>query len=290
MCSLTKNHLRYGFLLTGVLALGACSQSAQMQNANRAAAEDERGEDLVVADQGGLKGDESQLSPLEAHLRARQKVNPNNTTSPSPYTRKGHLPNGEVNFSTTRVAENQAPLLDELDGVPIPGHKPEQAAPVAPSPEFTPAQELPRMAGVQVEPSALETADIDPASGQAQESRSLPAYPKGGAQVQDVRLGDHPGKTRLVLDLSSASGFASSVDNNAMILSIELPSAGWDTALQRTFGGHPLFQSYKVISMPSGGTRIEIVLKQPVRVITSMALKPNEIYGDRIFFDVAPAT
>ncbi len=108
-----------------------------------------------------------------------------------------------------------------------------------------------------------------------------------GANVTSVRFGQHPGKTRVVLDVSADSPFSINVDNSEKLLIVELPSTGWETTASRMIK-NPFLGSYKAQPGANGGTILAFELKKPVRVTSQSALRPNATRGHRIFFDVAP--
>lgn len=107
-----------------------------------------------------------------------------------------------------------------------------------------------------------------------------------GAMVSNLRTGEHPGKTRLVLDLTSASSYKADIDNNEKLLLIELGNAGWSAAQQKALN-NPLIKGYTTQQTANGGTILALELKKPVKILGSSALKPNGQTGHRIYFDLA---
>jgi hypothetical protein len=57
--------------------------------------------------------------------------------------------------------------------------------------------------------------------------KSAPPLSNGQASVYDLRIGEHPGRTRLVMDVNSKTGFSVDIDNNENIAVIDLPESGW---------------------------------------------------------------
>lgn len=95
--------------------------------------------------------------------------------------------------------------------------------------------------------------------------KAPPPVNNGKASVYDVRIGEHPGKTRIVMDVNAKTDFNVDIDNNEKIMIIELPNADWDTATSKTIAKSPYISSYKV--EPSGNGHMLIMqLKQGAAV------------------------
>ena len=105
--------------------------------------------------------------------------------------------------------------------------------------------------------------------------------------VKSVRIGEHPDKVRLVLDLSApAQHVIESKDGGAVIL-IGLPDAGWDTKTQWTAGsGSPVLQSYDAESAEGGGSWLRLKSRGTMEVIESGSLPPNGGSGYRLYIDL----
>jgi hypothetical protein len=110
-----------------------------------------------------------------------------------------------------------------------------------------------------------------------------------GAGVLSVRIGEHPGKTRIVLDLDGVSPFRHDLDRNENVLIITLPEAVWKTSSQKDFSAHPLLGSYRTQPGKNGGTVLVLRFKKPVRLAAATALGPGGAAAYRILFDIAPA-
>ncbi len=115
---------------------------------------------------------------------------------------------------------------------------------------------------------------------------SQPSSNGGATVVRGIRTGEHPGKTRLVLDLTGASKYRADIDNDENLLLIELSDAGWSTASQKLLN-HPLIKGYTTQASGNGGTILALELKKPAKILGSAALKPNAQYGNRIYLDLA---
>lgn len=108
----------------------------------------------------------------------------------------------------------------------------------------------------------------------------------GGTNVTALRLGEHPGKTRLVFDMSGASAYRYDLDNAENLLVLELAGAGWAAAATQSFAKSPIVQSYSTQAMDGGGTRVILQLKRAATVAYEAALKPDGGSGHRIVIDL----
>lgn len=248
---------RYCLLLTALFVLDACvPQSGSTSHPRYASV---RPEDLLEASSelNMAEEDEANLSPMEQHLRARSRVDPTKLDGSAAYTTKGHVPSEETHFRVVRLtaAEKQQKAKAKAESK----QAPVVVAEAAPVPSEKPARVI-----------------AQPVSG-------------GSASVTGVRIGDHPGKTRLVFDLSGPSGYSYKIDNEGRTLRIELPGTGWGIDSQKTFAGNKLLKSYSIEQLQAGGSLVVIQLKGAAKLLSSVALKPNETYGHRIYFDIAPS-
>jgi hypothetical protein len=108
-----------------------------------------------------------------------------------------------------------------------------------------------------------------------------------GSGVWRVRIGDHPGKTRIVLDLAGASAYSYDIDNAEKLLLIDLPGTKWSAAASKTWRKHPLIAGYSASDNGNGGTMLAIQLKKSTNILKSVPLAPNNVHGHRIMFDLS---
>lgn len=107
--------------------------------------------------------------------------------------------------------------------------------------------------------------------------------PSGKAEIENIRTGVYPGKTRLVIDLGRSADFKLDIDNDEKLAIIELPSIT-ATALTEKALGTPLLSAAKVQTSETG-SRVIISLKQPVKAQSSSKLNPAAQYGYRVVVD-----
>ena len=109
---------------------------------------------------------------------------------------------------------------------------------------------------------------------------------KGGATVQNLRVGEHEGKTRLVFDMAGSASYRYDIDNAEKLMIIELPGAEWAGKTQWTAGKAPLLASYTVSPLDGGGSRVIIELKQAVSVVYESKLDGGGGQPWRIVIDL----
>jgi hypothetical protein len=260
----------YAIPLT-VLLLAGCGNLPPLEDSEPAAGEEE------YADASSTAPEED---PLQQHLRARSKVNPKNMGEAA-YTK--HVPPPGQKPDDTRLAaiEDEVADMDQQMKVMTAGIS-------APTPTHKPAliidgrrviTEVPPQKPI-MQQAAVQPVSIDQSGGQE--------FSGSGASVTDVRLGDHPDKTRLVLDLDARSAFQFDLDNGQHALRINLPGTTWGTQQQKIFPNHPLIAGYAAHSLEGGGTSLVIALKKNARVLLSSAFPPDQGKSDRIVFDIGP--
>ena len=116
--------------------------------------------------------------------------------------------------------------------------------------------------------------------------KSAPAYNGGNATIFDVRTGEHPGKTRIVLDSNAKTSYSVDIDNNENIMVVDLPSANWGASTSKSFPKSSIISSYSVENSGSGSLLV-LQLKRNARVTYQKSLPSNSGAGQRIVMDVA---
>lgn len=91
--------------------------------------------------------------------------------------------------------------------------------------------------------------------------------PSAGTNVYDVRVGEHPGRTRIVIDVNAKTPFTADIDNSENILVVDLPQAGWSAATSKNLGNSGFLSSYKVENSGNGNLII-FQLKKSARILS----------------------
>ena len=117
--------------------------------------------------------------------------------------------------------------------------------------------------------------------------KSAPPVQGGKATIFDVRSGEHPGKTRLVLDSNTTASYSVDIDNNENIMVIDLQNANWTAPATKRFPKSSIISSYSV-EQSGNGSLMVVQLKRNARVGYKASLPSNSGSGKRIVIDVSP--
>lgn len=117
---------------------------------------------------------------------------------------------------------------------------------------------------------------------------AIDASAGANVSVKRVRAALHPGKTRLVFDLTGPADFKYELDNANNLLLIRLSADGWEAETERIFAQSKIFRAYAAKSAKNGGTIVALKLQKPGKVLFSQKLGKSEQGYHRVFFDVAP--
>lgn len=141
-------------------------------------------------------------------------------------------------------------------------------------------------------PIALVKADVDnkPPVQAASAASKAKAAAKAceGVCAQNLRIGEHSNKIRMVFDTSEKTPFSVDLDNEERLMIIELPNATWKSAMSKTLSGIPTLGSYTVEPINDGkGTMIILSLTANTAIITESRLVPDKTSPyHRIYIDI----
>lgn len=218
---------------------------------------------------------EGDIQALVQQLEALAQQDGFTPPSAPPPVQASPLPPAEQEFAQVddpSVAENSPTSLVPSDTTAEPGLPPGSAAPAAiPKVDESPPAARP--------PPSTPPPQTSPQGGGASD----------GTIVQNLRTGVHPGKVRLVLDISKQTPFSVDLDAGENILLIEMPEARWQGPASNAFGAKDaLFSSYNVESINDGkGSRIILTLKKQTRILEQKALPPSSTPYHRVYVDLA---
>lgn len=115
----------------------------------------------------------------------------------------------------------------------------------------------------------------------------IPAL-SGNPAIYGMRIGEHPGKTRMVLDLNAPASFTTDIDNNENILTVEINDAQWTATAHKSLRNSPFIASYHAENMSDGsGVILAVQLKQDARIAYQESVKALSGNGRRIVIDLA---
>ncbi len=108
--------------------------------------------------------------------------------------------------------------------------------------------------------------------------------------VSVIRVGEHPDKTRLVLELSEAPNYRVFLLPNPYRVVIDLPELNWSVPENRIPKGRGVIEALRFGLFSPGTSRVVLDLKQPVLVKSAFVLPPKEGKPYRLVVDVEPVT
>jgi hypothetical protein len=259
--------------------MGACApwESAEIAPTNRA----DTPEQLLVAEGSWEMIDDkaSEPDPIDQHKAARAQVNPadqrkKDYVMPDKVASLSAETSQDVNFRLIRMEKEVAGLRQDFDSLLPPLTK---LIVADASLEQTINRLNENKSAANAAPASQAMNSIAPAAG------SSPS----GVAVQNIRLGDHPGKTRLVMDLSGTSSFKAQIDNTEKILVVDLATASWGLESQKTLNSK-IISGFKAQPSAQGGTTVAFELRNPVKITASEALPGGDGQSNRIYIDLSP--
>lgn len=107
--------------------------------------------------------------------------------------------------------------------------------------------------------------------------------------VTGLRIGEHPGKTRLVFDLNGSAKpeFTYDVDNAEKILLVDLGGTRW-SGTEKAVLKSPMIAGWNAQKSESGTASIVVELKKSAKIISSQYLKAEGKDPARLVLDIAP--
>ena len=127
-----------------------------------------------------------------------------------------------------------------------------------------------------------------------------PAAQKGGAAgtqapapepiVMGARIGEHPDRTRFVVELSDPVDIRTFTLTSPNRVVIDMPAVQWHLEGPPRPSGHGAVRSYRYGLFRPGNSRFVIDLDQPVAVADALVLPPENGLGYRIVIDLFPTT
>ena len=110
----------------------------------------------------------------------------------------------------------------------------------------------------------------------------------GRAAILNVRVGEHPDRTRVVLDLEGPAPFAYTVSNDGRTLLIDLPRSRWMAGPPTAGHRRGIVSGYRFDETAEIGGRLTVTAVAPMTADRPLVLDPDGRYGHRIVFDLKP--
>ena len=106
------------------------------------------------------------------------------------------------------------------------------------------------------------------------------------ASVIRLRSGKHPGKTRLVIEVTRTTKYKVIVDHIRNVLRIKLDNTRWEISPQESFKKSNLLGTYIARGQKDGSTILEVRLKKKTKILDTMILRPNLSSKHRVVIDL----
>ena len=106
--------------------------------------------------------------------------------------------------------------------------------------------------------------------------------------AQNLRVGEHAEKVRLVIDTNHRTAFTIDLDNAEKLIIIEMPKARWVSARKKSYPDTKLIESYTIEPLNNGaGTMMIIALSKDTKILQEKRLTPDTTSPHhRIYFDL----
>ncbi len=108
--------------------------------------------------------------------------------------------------------------------------------------------------------------------------------------VMSARIGEHPDRTRFVVELSDPIDIRTFTLTNPNRVVIDMPAVQWHLEGPPRPSGQGAVKSYRYGLFRPGNSRVVIDLNQPVTVSDALVLPPEQGYGYRIVIDLFATT
>ena len=147
----------------------------------------------------------------------------------------------------------------------------------------------------QTQPMAVAVQPAQPApSMQSQVGYTPPGYRQQGTGGQDstvnqIRFGEHTGKTRIVLDMNRDATFSYQMTQDGTTLYVDLPRSAWGHAPRSGTPKSGMVSSWEAQTNGQGGVRLVVRLRRPASINWVEAIPAEKGLSDRIVIDLARA-
>ncbi len=116
----------------------------------------------------------------------------------------------------------------------------------------------------------------------------LPVGAANGAIIENVRFGEHPNQTRIVLDVSTPATFSSFQLEAPYRVVVDIQNATWNINKRGRTPSDGLVVGYRTGAFRPDVARLVLQTAGPTRIVRSFALPPDGQDGHRIVIDIAP--
>lgn len=106
------------------------------------------------------------------------------------------------------------------------------------------------------------------------------------AEAIRLRSGKHPGRTRLVIEVTETTRYKVAIDHVRNVLRIKLDSTKWRLSPQESFTKSSLLGTYVARQYKDGSVLFEVRLKKKTKILDTMILRPNLSSKHRVVIDL----
>jgi N-acetylmuramoyl-L-alanine amidase len=114
--------------------------------------------------------------------------------------------------------------------------------------------------------------------------------PVSAAEISDVRIGVHPDKTRLVVEIDGKVPYKVFTLPNPYRVVIDLPEVGWKLASSSGNPGKGVISSFRFGLFQPGNSRLVVDIERPVKLVNHVMLPATSKYPHRLVFDLKPVS
>jgi N-acetylmuramoyl-L-alanine amidase len=117
-----------------------------------------------------------------------------------------------------------------------------------------------------------------------------PVAPTKEPIIMSARIGEHPDRTRFVVELSDPVDMRTFTLNGPNRVVIDMPAVQWHLEGPPRPSGNGAVKSYRYGLFRPGNSRFVIDLNQPVSISDALVLPPENGFGYRVVIDLFPTT
>jgi len=274
----------YCLFVTSLVVLAGCQTSSSVDGKNRAPVIMKDSQELLEADEGKMVSDnEKKYSPIEQHMKARKDVDPKKVNRKNKYSKTvADYEAKEEKVRIVRVDEDVSTIDKEMKakGLKIDSNPVKQQQDAKSYVQAILDKHQASKDDAKEDVKKIADRTLQPSKKPASKTISV-----SQSTVRDLRVGQHPGKTRIVLDVSSKTSFQTRFESGNKVLVVTLPEAVWGTDASAKSKDQSLFAGYDADKKGKGSV-LKIALSSPARLAYKLAMKPSGNYGNRIVLDV----
>lgn len=107
--------------------------------------------------------------------------------------------------------------------------------------------------------------------------------------INRIRTGKHPGKLRLVLDLSAAAAYRINIIDDGQAVTIDMPNATWNVERAMPDVTGSILQEISSEILADGAVRLKLRAKDGMRILDEGFISSNSGSGMRLYIDLGHA-